>query len=122
MAAATYYWIVVSPSTTLTMPNGQYNGALWAGLDETVYPPERQRIPTNNDPLTFRARQLTSQCFFGDTANAAGNPNSVGFVRDSVNWPSVDCAGSRYFNWAATGSRIRYGVQLIGWQTYPTPT
>jgi hypothetical protein len=120
MTANTYYWIVVSPSTTLTVPNGLYNGALWAGLDETVYPPERQRIPTDNDPLTFRARQLTSRCGPSDTVNTAGNVNSVGFVKDSENWPSVTCAESRYFNWAETGSRIRYGVQLIGWQTYPS--
>jgi hypothetical protein len=117
LTASTYYWVAVTPTTTLTMPNGRYNGAIWGGIDDTVHP-----LPAaaQNDPFLFKGRQLTSQCGASDTATSALQASAVTFIQTSENWPSVPCAGERFKNWDLVGSNIRYGIQLIGWQVAPS--
>ena len=120
MSPVTYYWVVVTPCSPLTMTTqggAQYNGAAWAGTDDSINPiPGAAAV----DRLLFRGRQLSSQRFKGDTALGANTPAAVAFNRDTESWG--DISPPQYTNWDAEGSTIRYGIQLLGWQVQPPVT
>jgi hypothetical protein len=124
LQANTYYWLVVAPSTTLALPNGQFNGAVWAGMDPTVHP-----LPPaySGDAHVFTARQLTSECRSGDVANGAQSASAAAFIRSARDWSTVACASARFTNWKVNPGRgagttpVRYGVQVVGWQVGPPP-
>jgi hypothetical protein len=118
----TYYWVAVTPTTPLPLPNGQFNGATWGGIDDTTNPLRPASL--QSDPNLFKGRQLTSECVANDTTFSANLAGAVPIVRDSDNWPSVSCSSARFTNWAALGSKIRYGVQILGPQVpvSPSPT
>ena len=127
LSADTYYWIVVTPGSPLTMPNGQYNGALWSGISASQTSPfdGSQVIPPSilNDPVVFTARELTSERFQGDYSFGAGTVAAVSFLAGSSYWPSAPNAIPRFTNFAVSppnGQPLRYGVQLIGWQVPPS--
>jgi hypothetical protein len=77
MNADSYYWVVVTPGSPLTITNGQYNGAIWQGIDSTYNP-----VPpiTNSDPIVFSGRQLISERARGDSAFGSSAPASVNFL------------------------------------------
>jgi hypothetical protein len=115
----TYYWVAVAPGTTMTLPNGQYNGALWTGVDISFLP-----VPTQarRDPLAFTGRQLISQRRPGDAVLGADRPLAQTFISSAQNWTSVVNASSRLLDWAAVGSNIRYGIQILGLAVFPSPS
>ena len=108
----TYYWVVLTPGTPLSLFGaGTVNGAIWGGLDDSINPLPVQAL---NDPHIFKGRQLVSITGPTDTAFGSMQPASVSFLQSALNWPSVPSASSRFTNWASAGSRVRYGVQIIG--------
>lgn len=120
--ASTYYWIVLSPGVPLALASqggALYNGARWVGVDETVAP---LAAATLADPHLFKGRQLVSQRFSNDVTFQANAPTAPAWLRSQTYWPSVANAAARFIDWDAVGSRVRYGVQLLGWQIAPTPS
>jgi hypothetical protein len=113
----TYYWIVVTPGTPLSLPNRQYNGVLWTGIDVGLLPPFLA-----NDADLFTGRQLMSQRFARDFIFGANTTVALRLATNTSNWAEVDAAPTRLTNWRASGSRVRYGVSVIGWQVTPSST
>jgi hypothetical protein len=118
LAGGTYYWVALTPGTTLTLPNGQFNGVMWTGIYATAgLPPS-----TTSDPNLFTGRELSSQRFATDAAFSSTSVASLALVTNTTTWAAVPSTASRYKNWQATGSNIRYGIQIIGWQVTPSNT
>jgi hypothetical protein len=118
LTAATFYWIILAPGAPTPLGAGASgNGVVWAGLDASLLPPG-----TQGDPALFSGRELTSQTGPGDTRNSASQPSAARFVQYSVNWASVFFSSVRFTDWHARGSRVRYGVQLLGLQVTPSRT
>ena len=131
MPEQTYYWVVVSPGSPLTMPapNNQYNGALWSGISAAQLRPDGVSpiLPAfiQNDLSLFTGREMTSERFAGDSAFCANTQNAVNFLLGSSNWPSVPNAAPRFTNFVVsppdgTPGLVRYGVQILGWQVTPS--
>ena len=116
--ANTYYWIAVTPATTIPFANGQYNGAVWVGLDDTISP----NLPPTyaGDTGVFKARQIVSQRFANDALFAANSASAVTFMNSDQPW--ANAGNGRFTDFASAGSNVRYGIQLLGWQISPTPS
>jgi hypothetical protein len=127
---STYYWIVISPTTSLAiasqpMAAPKYSGIVWSGIDSGKFP---SFVPplTRTDPNVFTARVLRSQTGPGDTANACNKAAAINFINGAIattntqGWASY--AGSRLGNWQAdpAGSRIVYGMQVLGYLVVPS--
>ncbi len=133
LTAQTYYWVAVTPSTPLTMPplvpggpNTLYNGAVWSGINTNVARPSDGSLILpgfiRNDPYLFTGRELVSERAAFDPVFMANQPDAVTFLSTAENWPTVPNADTRFTNWQATGSNVRYGIQIIGWQVTPSNT
>ena len=117
--ASTYYWVAVTPSVPLTMTaqgGGVYNGARWVGLNDAVNP-----VPAvaATDPHIFKGRQIVSQRFRGDSLYIATSPTAAAWIASQPSWQTL---GTRFTDWDLGNSSVRYGVQLLGWQIWPTPS
>jgi hypothetical protein len=123
-----YYWVGMTPSAPLSMPPPftQYNGALWSGMDALATRPSNGSLilppEVTGDPALFTGRELTSERFGNDALYFASSHAAVTFLKEATNWASVDSAGLRFTNWQATGSTVRYGIQVLGWQVTPSNT
>ena len=116
LSQAAYYWVGLLPGTPLALPNGLYNGVAWSGLSTLTV----STYPGSADPaLLFTARELASQRFSGDAAFGAGTAAAVSFEMGASGWATVPNASPRYTNWAASGSRVRYGLQALGFWGAP---
>ena len=116
----TYYWVVVTPCSPLTMTtqnNNVYNGAVWVGFDDRL---NSLTSVDAGDNGVFRGRQYLSERFPGDSTYGANTPAAVIRNRDLLSW-GTQTGNPQYTNWAAApyNSTVRYGVQLLGWQVYP---
>ena len=137
MPEKTYYWVVVTPGSPLTMPfpNTQYNGALWSGISQDQ--PKSMTDPSfllppiiRNDPYIFTGRELVSQRFASDSVFGANKQAAVDFLANPSNWAaSINSSSPRFTNFyvsppppGSTPSRVRYGVQVLGWQVTPSNT
>lgn len=117
--ASTYYWVAVTPSVPLTMTTqggGVYNGARWVGLNDATNP-----VPAvaATDPHIFKGRQIVSQRFRGDSAFAATSSAAAVWIASQPSWQTL---GTRFTDWDLGNTSVRYGVQLLGWQIWPTPS
>ena len=121
---STNYWVVVSPGSRMTFTAPfKYNGIAWAGVDisRDAIPGQVRSDDTGGN--LFTARSLNSQRFSGDSAMGANSLEGVAFVRNTRFWGSVSSSATgsvQYKNWQATGSNIRYGLQILGIQGNPT--
>jgi hypothetical protein len=132
MTADTYYWVAVSPSVPLTMPprvpggpKTVYNGAVWNGVNGNAGRPATPSVllfPAfiRNDPNLFTGRELISERNALDSSFYANTPAAVSFLNTNQAWATAPNAETRFTNWQATGSNIRYGIQIIGWQVTPS--
>ena len=122
----TYYWIVITPGATLSLPapNTRYNGALWTGVsDDAMRPSDNTPILPSwitDDLGLFTGRQLTSQRFSGDSQFCANAPAAVNFLKNVNNWANVSNVSPRYTNFATANVSVRYGIQILGWQVTPS--
>ena len=123
MSPESYDWVAVTPSQPLTMTtqnNNVYNGAVWAGTDDTINP---ATTGSAGEPLLYKGRQFISQRFAGDSQFGGNTVSAVNRNRDLLSW-GTQTGSSQYTNWAAApyNSTIRYGIQLLGWQVFPPAT
>ena len=119
LSPGTYAWLALSTgwaSETIS-DGGAFDGVVWAGLTTTTSGPLPAELTSGG---LFTARQLVSQRFYGDTAFGAGTAAAVSFLQGASGWASVTNAATRYRNWAASGSAVRYGLQVTGWQVTPS--
>ena len=119
MNATTYYWVAVTPSVPLTMTtqnNRMYNGARWVGTFDNV---QVVSPAANADPHLFKARQLISQRNAGDVAFGANQAAAASWISSQTSWQTL---GGRFKDWDLANSNVRYGVQLLGFQMWPTPS
>lgn len=120
LLGTTYYWVALTPAAPVTMANGQYNGVVWVGYDDTT--PNVNLIGQyTGDTNVFKARQLASQRDAADSAFYANTPSAVNFLASQQQWSTVPFAEKRYTDFDAAGSRVRYGIQLTGFQISPSP-
>jgi len=118
LLGTTYYWVALTPAAPVSMANGQYNGVVWVGFDDTT--PNVNLIGQyTGDDNVFKARQLTSQRTAADSAFYANTPAAVNFLASQQQWSSVPFANVRYTDFDAAGSHVRYGIQLTGFQVSP---
>jgi hypothetical protein len=119
LQSSTYYWVALTPRSSLLLAAGNApNGAIWAGVSDVTAP-----LPAavRNDAVVFTARELRTQRSRGDAAFACSSAAAVQLVWNaSTPWPSVTNASVRYTPFV--GTRIRYGIQIIGWQSTPSGT
>ena len=103
LSSGTYYWAALLPGQALaTSPNG----AAWSGINVSV-PGTPQPAGVAGNPDLFTARELTS-------LGAASSPGTVAFMAAAANWSALSNATARYVNWRASGSSVRYGIQVNG--------
>lgn len=124
LAQGVYFWVVLSPGSPLPIrvprPSGglgpAYNGVVWSGINASsgLLPPA-----VAADRNLFTGRQLVSERFAADAAFGSTARASVAFLLGASDWAGVANASTRYTNWAASGSVVRYGVQVLGWQIAP---
>ena len=118
-----YYWAVLTPGAAISLGGSAYSGAAWAGVsDATGFLP----ATVTSDPCLFTGRQLTSERFRGDTTFACSSGAAASWIRGSSNWTALNwtaaSTAARVTNWPALGSRVRYGLQVIGFPYSATPT
>lgn len=126
MPQQTYYWVVVTPGSPLTMPNGLYNGALWSGMNASATRAEGGAILPPfilGDTNLFTGRELLSERFTNDAAFGSNTAAAVSFLRGSSNWPNY--GAPRFTNFVVSPPfagvpPVRYGVQVLGWQVTPS--
>jgi hypothetical protein len=125
LEAETYYWIVLAPSSPISIAppngNGNYDGIVWAGVaDASGFVP----YSIANDPTLYTARSLSSQRFAFDTVFGGNTQTAVQFLgaTGADSWPAVVGSNVRYTNWALSPRRIRYGINVFGWQFTPSGT
>ena len=119
MSDSSYYWVVVSPCSPLTLTTQasgrRYNGVLWAGLTDSVTPPSPP-----SDPLLYRGRQIVSERFDGDCTYGANTTAGINEISNTMEgWAGYT---NQYTNWDAQGSTVRYGISLAGQQVQPPAT
>jgi hypothetical protein len=130
---STYYWIVISPTTPLSITNQvaiqgpKFQGIIWSGIDSGKTPSSVPPL-SRTDPNVFTARVLRSQTGPGDSANACNKAAAINFINGAIattntqGWAAY--AGSRLGDWQAdpAGSRIVYGMQVLGFLVVPSPS
>jgi hypothetical protein len=130
---STYYWVVLSPTTTMPITNQvaitgpKFNGALWSGIDSAKYPTKLPPL-TQRDPHVYTARVLRTQRQAGDATYGCTTRPALGWLKGALNasningWVDYTGNGSRLLNWEAdpAGARIVYGVSLLGYQEFST--
>ena len=118
LSQAAYYWVGLLPGAPLplsTSSNAQYDGALWCGASD-----ESGALPADlTSGGLFTARQLVSQRFGNDRTFGSAQAASVSFLQGASGWASVTFAASRFLDWAAAGSHVRYGLQVVGVPVLP---
>ena len=123
MSPSTYYWVSVTPGSPLTMTTQGgfvYNGAVWAGTDDT----RNAATPGSaGEPLLYKGRQFISERFPGDSQFGGNTAAAVNLNKGLLSW-GTQTGSSQYTNWAAApyNSTIRYGIQVLGWQVFPPAT
>lgn len=112
------YWVVLAPATMLPISSATpVNGLLWGGLDISV-----SAVPDDvaNDDAggnLFTARELNSERVAYDGVCSTLSPQSVEFLAGAANWSAAKYSGEgQYRDFAAAGSTIRYGLQIMGAQ------
>lgn len=120
LAAGTYYWIALAPAVAVSLAGATKNGAAWLGILPGVGGSPNLPAAYAGDDSVFSARQLTSMRFRSDTAFACNGSTASAWLSAEFDWPSVPYASARYTDWQAKGSAVRYGVQLLGWQMFPS--
>jgi hypothetical protein len=131
---STYYWIVLAPSTTLSINDPaiatapKFNGAIWAGINSATAVAGAIPPIVRNDAQTFTARVIRSQpvannAFYSSTAQGAINWINAALALTSDGWAVYAAAGTRLVNWQAAPAtgRIVYGLQVVG-NLPPTPS
>ena len=123
MSPSSYYWVAVTPGSPLTMTTQggyTYNGAVWAGTDDTKNP---ATTGSAGEPLLYKGRQFISERFPGDSQFGGNTAAAVNLNKGLLSW-GTQTGSSQYTNWAAApyNSTIRYGIQVLGWQVFPPAT
>ena len=120
LVQGSYYWIVLAPGTTLSLSGNAYNGVSWSGINTSV----TSGLPSFilNDPSAFTGRQLESSRFANDAPNICSASSALTWIRSASSWSSVPNAATRFINWQALGSPLRYGLQVLGMPYSITPS
>ena len=116
---STNYWVAVAPASPLSISSSvKFNGAVWGGLNITTDPiPAQIANDVDTGGNLFTARYLVSQAGARDATRGAGTAAAVNFILSTGNWGSLPSQGR---NWAASGSAVRYGLQIFGIQQNPS--
>lgn len=116
----TYYWVVLTPGSPLSLAsgNGVYDGVLWSGISDAPGSPLPSSVVADRN--LFTGRQLVSQSLSGDATFGANTAAAVAFLQGSTAWAGY--GAPRYTNWQASGSRVRYGIHVVGYLATPSAT